>query len=784
MDFLHSQCILSHTLIPFLSHLQGIAKESKRGRHLAVTPLPAPRHQRKSPKSLKEIQLDHVTFKPGDQVYVVLDEKILGEELYGENGEEFVCEICNHPATNDAQLLECGKCLGGYHMHCLNPPLKEFPEGDWICPSCSSGRPPRFPTVKCPRARLLDQHGLGLARITSIWRNNENNEIEFRAQWYYLPQETHIGRQNHHIAREVFLARQFDTASVQCIVKHANVISMADYLCSSGEICDDTFVCDYEYDPVWLRFRRWAPWDALGPENDGEDDWDDVSEYSPSDSDDEEDDDDAFTMEDALMDVHERRPGGGRRGGGGGGGRGGRKARQGGLDFTIQLGARAIPEHARDSRSNDALSQVRYALTLASTPTSLPCRENEHQEIESFVKEVLTGGNSGRGKCLYVSGIPGTGKTATVLQVMRTLREAANARTIPHFQFVDINGLRLPSPQHAYSSLYEALTGNVLGPRSAVAALEEMFATPNLRRRGQHTVVLLDELDSLMNKTQTVLYNLFDWPSRQGSNLTIIGIANTMDLPERMHPRIGSRLGGNRLVFHPYQRDQLNTIMESRLGTSAFEKNAIQLITGKVANCSGDVRRCLELCRRAAEIATKRCQDNGGEGEVKVLVRYFCLYALSPHLVFMRHIVCPPHMHRLPTTTNTTIIFIFHVQIKDAHNAIQEAFTTPHAAMVRESSWLERLLLAAIVLETRYTGKYEVVLENVALRLTGLCDNRPQPFTDVLDAAMSLAARKIILCDGEHSRLKVNIALNVPTEDLIFVLTDDDELPWLAHRLK
>lgn len=38
---------------------------------------------------------------------------------------------------------------------------------------------------------------------------------------------------------------------------------------------------------------------------------------------------------------------------------------------------------------------------------------------------------------------------------------------------------------------------------------------------------------------QTVLYNLFEWPGRKGSRLSIIGVANTMDLPERLHPRIG-----------------------------------------------------------------------------------------------------------------------------------------------------------------------------------------------------------------------------------------------------
>jgi len=44
---------------------------------------------------------------------------------------------------------------------------------------------------------------------------------------------------------------------------------------------------------------------------------------------------------------------------------------------------------------------------------------------------------------------------------------------------------------------------------------------------------LIDELDALLTKKQQLLYNIFDWPSRPNSNLIIISIANTMDLPER-----------------------------------------------------------------------------------------------------------------------------------------------------------------------------------------------------------------------------------------------------------
>lgn len=34
-------------------------------------------------------------------------------------------------------LLLCDVCNGGYHIHCLAPPLTSVPEGDWTCARCS-----------------------------------------------------------------------------------------------------------------------------------------------------------------------------------------------------------------------------------------------------------------------------------------------------------------------------------------------------------------------------------------------------------------------------------------------------------------------------------------------------------------------------------------------------------------------------------------------------------------------------------------------------------------------
>ena len=78
-------------------------------------------------------------------------------------------------------------------------------------------------------------------------------------------------------------------------------------------------------------------------------------------------------------------------------------------------------------------------------------------------------------------------------------------------------------------------------------------------------VVLLDELDALVTPKQELLYNLFDWPSYANSRLLIISISNTMDLPERMQTKVKSRLGDNRIVYYPYDKDQIMTILRSRI---------------------------------------------------------------------------------------------------------------------------------------------------------------------------------------------------------------------------
>jgi cell division control protein 6 len=55
------------------------------------------------------------------------------------------------------------------------------------------------------------------------------------------------------------------------------------------------------------------------------------------------------------------------------------------------------------------------------------------------------------------------------------------------------------------------------------------------------SVVVLDEIDSLITRDQEVLYKIFEWASVPCSHLVLIGIANALDLTDRILPRLRAK---------------------------------------------------------------------------------------------------------------------------------------------------------------------------------------------------------------------------------------------------
>ncbi|CAH2319710.1 chromodomain-helicase-DNA-binding 5 isoform X1 [Pelobates cultripes] len=60
------------------------------------------------------------------------EEEEVGEEEEEDDHMEF-CRVCK----DGGELLCCDTCPSSYHLHCLNPPLPEIPNGEWLCPRCT-----------------------------------------------------------------------------------------------------------------------------------------------------------------------------------------------------------------------------------------------------------------------------------------------------------------------------------------------------------------------------------------------------------------------------------------------------------------------------------------------------------------------------------------------------------------------------------------------------------------------------------------------------------------------
>ncbi|MEQ2253369.1 Origin recognition complex, subunit 1, partial [Ilyodon furcidens] len=136
----------------------------------------------------------------------------------------------------------------------------------------------------------------------------------------------------------------------------------------------------------------------------------------------------------------------------------------------------SIPSRSHPARRpTNVLEEARTRLHVSSVPESLPCREQEFQDIYSFVESKIMDGTGG---CMYISGVPGTGKTATVHEVMRCLQHAADVEEIPPFRFIEINGMKMTDPHQAYVQVLQELTGQKATADHAAALLEKRFSNP------------------------------------------------------------------------------------------------------------------------------------------------------------------------------------------------------------------------------------------------------------------------------------------------------------------
>ncbi|MCJ1387807.1 AAA ATPase [Xylographa bjoerkii] len=258
------------------------------------------------------------------------------------------------------------------------------------------------------------------------------------------------------------------------------------------------------------------------------------------------------------------------------------------------------------SNAQTIYASARQLFVRSADPGRLVGRETERAELDAFIRAGIA---SKSGRSIYVSGPPGTGKSALVSEVCGGLDLLDNVRR------AYINCMSVKDSEDIFGKLIEDLAGDEgVSMNDSSAELKTLFL-PRKKASGQVYVVVLDEIDHLLTLDLEILYDLFEWSLARSSRLILIGIANALDLTDRFLPRLKAKnLKPQLLPFLPYTVHQIACVISTKLKLllppDATEPNyipfvhptAIQLCSKKVASQTGDLRKAFDIVRRAIDL--------------------------------------------------------------------------------------------------------------------------------------------------------------------------------------
>ncbi|KAI0430601.1 P-loop containing nucleoside triphosphate hydrolase protein [Xylaria sp. FL1042] len=263
---------------------------------------------------------------------------------------------------------------------------------------------------------------------------------------------------------------------------------------------------------------------------------------------------------------------------------------------------------------------ARQLFSRSADPGQLTGRDDERQHLTQFLQRCKTSTPSG---CIYVSGPPGTGKSAMVNEVTQALVDSTPIKK------AYVNCMSIKSSKDLYETLLEQLSDPLNLPDGDAATIIEKLLMPRKKSSSVYLIVL-DEIDHILTLDLESLYKVFEWSMQKTSRLLLVGIANALDLTDRFLPRLKSRnLKPELLPFLPYSAAQIKAIITSRLKSLVPEGSplpfihpaAIELCSRKVSSQTGDLRKAFEICRRAidlVEMETK--QKHEAEIREKILL--------------------------------------------------------------------------------------------------------------------------------------------------------------------
>jgi cell division control protein 6 len=262
---------------------------------------------------------------------------------------------------------------------------------------------------------------------------------------------------------------------------------------------------------------------------------------------------------------------------------------------------------------NKNIIKNRQVLTIDYVPDKLLFRTKESTAIAQSLSVIL---KKGRPSNLLIFGKPGTGKTAVVRNVIEHLFKKTNELDI-NLRVPFINAKNSNTPYKILYEIAELLGINKEGKMQVYfTGLSMSEATDRIldfiKRRSIKVVIVIDEIDSLVNrKGDDILYNFTRANERISSDqfISLIGISNSLTFKDKLDPRVKSSLSEEELVFNPYTIEQLKEILIDRCKLAFYDNvipiGVINLCAAIAGRETGDARKAIDLLRVAAEIAER-----------------------------------------------------------------------------------------------------------------------------------------------------------------------------------
>jgi len=245
------------------------------------------------------------------------------------------------------------------------------------------------------------------------------------------------------------------------------------------------------------------------------------------------------------------------------------------------------------------------ALSTEFLPDFLPHRDTQIQEVARNLNPATKGRKP---QNIFIIGPPGIGKTCVTRFVFRELQKFANEKV----ETIFINTWNYNTASALLTKIVVEL-GYPLPRRgfSKDEILEKLIEV--LKKKNKSLIVGLDEIDQLVKKDDSAIYDLLRINQYIDTPVGLVMISNYDDIFSTIEPRIKSSLDNKEIKFKGYTLQEMKNILKKRC-EDAFRLGVVQegvvlLCANHAVNRGGDVRVGLECLRKAAKV----CEDQGDD---------------------------------------------------------------------------------------------------------------------------------------------------------------------------